>query len=103
MTQDEYVRDKMQQIGRYVDDQVPEKWGWIVLTYPFGAGGRMNYISNSQRADVVRALYEFIEATKDSWAGHEPEGSSAAEDEELGRLRQRVALLERKLAKHNEP
>jgi hypothetical protein len=53
-----------------------------VIRYLFG---RMNYVANAQ--------YEFIEATKAGWGEHVPE-SAAAEDDELARLRQRVAELE---------
>jgi hypothetical protein len=54
----------------------------------------MNYISNAQRADVVRAMYEFIEATKAGWTEHQPDLGAAAEDEQLARARQRIAELE---------
>jgi len=58
------------------------------------------HISNAQRADIVRAMYEFIEVTKEKWAEHVPE-SAAAEDTELGRARQRIAELEGILARLN--
>jgi hypothetical protein len=92
--EDRKVRADLQALAKHVDRQLPYGWGFVVLAFPFGAGGRMNYIANAQRADVVRAMYEFIEATKAGWAEHTPEPSEAAEDEELGRLRQRVAELE---------
>jgi hypothetical protein len=73
---------------------LPYGWGFVVLAFPFGAGGRMNYISNAERADIVRVMYEFIEATKGKWGEHEPDLGAAAEDEQLGRARQRIAELE---------
>jgi hypothetical protein len=91
--EDEKVRADLQALARHVDNQLPYGWGFVVLAFPFGAGVRMNYISNAQRADIVRAMYEFIEATKGKWGEHVPEGA-AAEDEELGRARQRIAELE---------
>ena len=91
--EDAKVVSDMQKLARLVDTQLPYGWGFVVLAFPFGAGGRMNYISNAQRADIVRAMYEFIEATKDKWGEHVPE-SAAAEDEEVGRARQRIAELE---------
>jgi hypothetical protein len=93
--EDEKVRADLQALARHVDHQLPYGWGFVVLAFPFGAGVRMNYISNAQRADIVRAMYEFIEATKGKWAEHEGEQSAAAEDEQLGRARQRIAGLER--------
>jgi hypothetical protein len=58
----------------------------------------MNYVSNADRPDVVRALYEFIEATKQGWAEHEAPMGAAAEDEQLARARQRIAELEQEIA-----
>jgi hypothetical protein len=97
--EDQKVRADLQALGRHVDHQLPYGWGFVVLAFPFGAGGRMNYISNAQRADVVRAMYEFIEATKEKWAEHEPNIGAAAEDEQLGRARQQIAELKRLLTR----
>lgn len=91
---DKKVRANLQALANHVDRQLPFGWGFVVLAFPYGEGGRMNYVSNSKRPDVVRAMYEFIEATKAKWGKDAPEGA-AREDEELGRLRQRVAELER--------
>jgi hypothetical protein len=96
--EDQKVRADFQALARHVDKQLPYGWGFVVLAFPFGAGGRMNYISNADRPDIVRAMYEFIEATKDKWGEHVPEGA-AAEDEEIGRARQRIAELEGLLKK----
>jgi hypothetical protein len=97
--EDAKVVSDMQKLARLVDAQLPYGWGFVVLAFPFGAGGRMNYISNADRADIVRAMYEFIEATKEKWADHEPELGAAAEDEQLGRTRQQIAELKRLLTR----
>lgn len=89
----------MQALGSYIDRQLPYGWGFVILAFPFGADGRMNYLANAERADVVRAMYEFIEATKMKFGEHIAEEGAAAEDEQIGRLRQRVAELERALEK----
>lgn len=81
-------------LAEVVNSALPYRWGFILLAFPFGTGGRMNYVSNADRPDVVRALYEFIEATKGQWLEHEPPLGAAAEDEQLGRARQRIAELE---------
>jgi hypothetical protein len=100
--EDAKVVKDLQALGRHVDRQLPYGWGFVVLAFPFGAGGRMNYISNANRGDIVRAMYEFIEATKGKWAEHVPEEDSRAEDEQLGRARQRIAELEGLLARATE-
>jgi hypothetical protein len=97
--EDAKVRRDLQALARHVDRQLPYGWGFVLLAFPFGAGGRMNYVANANRMDVVRAMYEFIEATKEKWMEHAPEESSAAEDEQLARARQRVAELEEELRK----
>jgi hypothetical protein len=97
--EDQKVRADLKALGRHVDRQLPYGWGFVVLAFPFGADSRMNYISNAQRADVVRAMYEFIEATKEKWAEHEPNIGAAAEDEQLGRARQQIAELKRLLTR----
>lgn len=96
---DSKVRQDLQALARHVDHQLPFGWGYVVLAFPFGAGGRMNYVSNADRVDVVRAMHEFISATKGQWAKHEPPIGSAAEDEQLARARQRIAELEEELRK----
>jgi hypothetical protein len=92
--EDVKVRADLQALARHVDNQLPFGWGFIVLAFPFGSDGRMNYVSNADRVDVVRVMYEFIEATKATWAEHEPPIGAAAEDEQLARARQRIAELE---------
>ena len=106
MSENDQVRVRMDKFGALIDKDLPFGWGYIVLCFPFGKGGRINYCSNAERADVVRALYEFIAATKEGpwWASDRPEmwGSdlpqmepgTQADDELIGRLRQQVAALE---------
>jgi hypothetical protein len=93
--EDAKVRKDLQALAKHVDKQLPYGWGFVLLAFPFGKDGRMNYVAKADRADVVRAMYEFIEATKAGWAEHEPPIGAAAEDEQIARLRQRVAELER--------
>jgi hypothetical protein len=100
--EDAKVVKDLQALARHVDRQLPYGWGFVVLAFPFGAGGRMNYVSNANRADIVRAMYEFIEATKGKWGEHVLELDSRAEDEQLGRARQRIAELEGLLARATE-
>jgi len=98
MSQDQQVRQKLKSIAQWVDSQLPYGWGFVVLAFPFGADGRMNYVANAQRADVVRAMYEFIQRSKEeAWGTHvadEMEAGSQAQDELVGRLRQQLAALE---------
>jgi hypothetical protein len=93
------VRADLQALGRHIDHQLPYGWGFVVLAFPFGAGGRMNYIANAERADVVRSMYEFIEATREKWSEHTGEAGSGADDEQLARARQELSELRRLLTR----
>jgi hypothetical protein len=95
--EDEKVRADLKAMANFIDKLLPYGWGFVVLAFPFGEGGRMNYIANAKREDVVRTMYEFIEATKEKFGEHVAHTSDAAEDSELGRLRQRVAELEHEM------
>jgi hypothetical protein len=86
------VEVRMQRWAQSLKQQLPGGWGFILFAFPFGSEGQMNYVSNAQRADVVAALREFIEATKDSYGDRDP-----SDDTELGRLRQRCTQLEEML------
>jgi hypothetical protein len=71
MTPDEYTRDKMQQLAREIDDQLPAGWGFILLCFPFDAQeGRTNYIANASREDAKILMKEFIDGTCKGWGKH---------------------------------
>jgi hypothetical protein len=55
------VRARMQAIARDVKSELPPGYGFFVLCFPFNAAGRVEYVSNGNRADVVQAMKEFIE------------------------------------------
>lgn len=64
----ELVKKNMQNIGTVCKELVPEGWGFIFMTYPHGSSkGELIYVSNSNREDVVKALEEFIEKTKNNF------------------------------------
>jgi len=83
------VEVRMQRWAQSLKEQLPGGWGFILMAFPFGNQGQLNYVSNCRREDVVAALREFIEATKDSYGERDP-----SLDSELGRLRQRCTQLE---------
>lgn len=56
--------DMLQKISNEINDKLPEKMGFILLAYEFGDKKdkrNMIYTSNSNRADVVKAMLEFID------------------------------------------
>lgn len=45
-----------------------KKYGFFLMVYEHDSEkGRSNYISNSNREDVIQAMKEFIEKTEDSF------------------------------------
>lgn len=63
----EVIKGTMPTIAKKVDDELPEGFGFCVLVFPFGKteDGQMMYISNADRLDIVKAMEEWIEKTKD--------------------------------------
>ena len=70
MNQEEIVKSKLQEIARKVDNELPEDFGFIVLTFKFNAKpdtAQMMYVSNGNRDDVIKAMEEFIQKTKGNY------------------------------------
>lgn len=63
-------KNTMQDIAKYIESQIGKDYGFTVLIYEHGEAGRMNYVSNSQREDVIKAMKEFIKKTEDDWGTH---------------------------------
>lgn len=64
---EEIVKSKMQTIAKKVNDELPEGFGFVVLSFVFDNPGQMMYISNANRDDVVKAMEEFIQKTKNNY------------------------------------
>ena len=54
----EEAERKTTEIGRIIGDQMPKGWGFALLIFSFGEQGFMNWVSNAQRADMIKALRE---------------------------------------------
>lgn len=65
----EQLKGKMKKIAQKVDEELPKGFGFIVLAFPFGKNieNEMLYVSNSERADVILAMKEFIEKTENTY------------------------------------
>jgi thiamine phosphate synthase YjbQ (UPF0047 family) len=64
-------KDVMQEIAEFIQSKVGKKYGFTVLIYKHNTtSGRMNYISNSQRKDVIETMKEFIKETEGNWGTH---------------------------------
>lgn len=66
---DEVVKKRMNTIAKKVDDELPEGYGFCVLAFSFGdaEGRQLMYVSNADRLDIMKAMEEWIEKTKDTF------------------------------------
>ena len=67
MSIEEQVKIHMKELANMIKNNIPVKWGFILMTYPHEREGELIYVSNSNREDVVKALEEFIEKTKNTY------------------------------------
>lgn len=55
--------EKMRALGTLIQKQIP-KLGFCLIVYPFNEKGMANYISNSEREDMIIFLEETLERLK---------------------------------------
>ena len=61
----------MEALARLISAVIPENHGFCLLVFPFTKnGGKLNYISDAQRPDVVKVLKQFISKTEGAWGEH---------------------------------
>ena len=53
----------LQEIAKDIKEKLPDNMGFALLAYEFGEGEdkKMLYVSNSNRADVMNAMVEFLQ------------------------------------------
>lgn len=67
MSEEEKVKSRMQNIARKVKEELPDDFGFVVLAFKFNEKGEMIYVSNANREDVVKAMEEFAQKTKNNY------------------------------------
>jgi len=74
MDRNEQAKNKMQEIAKSISNQLPEGMGFALLTFEFGnkPNRRLNYVSNGNREDIVRAMKEWIDKTEEHFGEHVP-------------------------------
>lgn len=63
----------MAKFGEILTEFLPG-YGFFLMIFEFNTEGRANYISNAERADVIKAMKEFMERTENAWAVDKHEG-----------------------------
>lgn len=61
------VRERLQEIARTISVMLPPYCGFCLLTFDLGdKPGRLEYVANGQREDILKAMQEFIDYNKNS-------------------------------------
>lgn len=65
---EQQVNDSLQDIAKDIEKKLPDNMGFTLLAYEFGdtADRKMLYISNSDRASVLKAMAEFLNTQLDN-------------------------------------
>jgi hypothetical protein len=60
---DAMVREDLQSIANSIKARLPQGWGFCLICVPLGDDeqGRVNYVSNANRDDVIKMLKNFIQ------------------------------------------
>lgn len=61
--QNDEIKATMREIGRKIDEPLPDGWGFMLMIYEFGTvenPGANFYISKGSREDTIRMLKEWI-------------------------------------------
>ena len=64
----ETIKRRMKNMIKGVEEQLPDDWVLVILTFPFNTdGGELIYGSNANRQDVIKCMKEFIEKTENNY------------------------------------
>lgn len=69
-SEEEYIKGKLQGIAKNIDDELPEGFGFALLTFKFNTEpdtSELMYVANANRQDIVKAMKEWIEKTEDNF------------------------------------
>lgn len=54
------LEEQARQVASSIGGSLPAGVGFTLLLYSFGEGGHLTYISNANRADMVKAMRELL-------------------------------------------
>lgn len=69
-SEEDYIKGKLQNIAQNIDKELPEGFGFALLTFKFNAEpdtSDLMYVSNANRQDIVKAMKEWIEKTENNF------------------------------------
>ena len=65
--EEEKVKGRLKGIAKYVKNELPDGFGFVLLTFKFNAEpgiSQMMYVSNANREDVILAMEEWVNHIK---------------------------------------
>lgn len=62
---------KAREVGLLIGPVMPEGAGFCLFVFSFGDGGWMTHVSNADRADLVKAMREWLERAEASLEDHD--------------------------------
>jgi hypothetical protein len=71
------VRERLQEVACTIASMLPAFTGFALLCFDFNlkpGQGRLEYVSNAQRPDIVRAMKEWIAKTEAGFGTHQDTG-----------------------------
>ena len=69
-SEEEYIKGKLQNIAKNIDKELPEGFGFALLTFKFDVEldtSELMYVANANRQDIVKAMKEWIEKTENNF------------------------------------
>lgn len=65
MENNEQIKRNLPNLAKYITNELPKGYGFVLLTFPFGdaENNELMYISNANRDDIVKTMNEFIMKT----------------------------------------
>lgn len=69
-SEEDYIKGKLQNIAQNIDKELPEGFGFALLTFKFNTKpdtSELMYVSNADRQDIVKAMKEWIEKTESNF------------------------------------
>lgn len=58
------VKKNLKHLADKIKDELPDGFGFALLAFEFNREGQLMYISNADRADIVKAMKEWIAKTE---------------------------------------
>jgi len=65
-------KEYLRAAAKAVETHLPDNHGFILMTMPFGPGGKMTYLSSIDREDAIKVLKEFLFrcGEEETWMQH---------------------------------